>query len=162
MGDHHTTGSDGAELERSDNVTIVAETFGGRAPTATVSSLKSENSTEQLICKTPQQKTKRSTLDRRSKSSKKAEKVTSRSVQASAGSDGGDKSRRRLVVFLGLCQVMLGALLVGAGAMAVVRGSALSRVGAGLWAGCVAVVAGVIGVMAGINDCYNLPSRHQG
>lgn len=133
-----------------ENVTIVPENFANRAPTATVSSLKSEDSTEQLICKTPLKKVR-----------KLKESVTSKSVEA--GSDGGTKaSSRRLVVFLGLGQVVLGALLVGAGALAVVKGAALSRVGAGLWAGCVAVVAGVVGVLAGINDCYGLNSGSNG
>ncbi|KAG6458333.1 hypothetical protein O3G_MSEX010790 [Manduca sexta] len=109
-----------------------------RAPTATVSSLKSEDSTEHLICKTPQ----------------KVKEVKEPSVTKS--DDASDKNSRKLVVFLGLAQVVLGALLVGAGAVAVVKGAALSRVGAGLWAGCVSVVAGVVGVLAGINDCYGL------
>ncbi|XP_060803068.1 uncharacterized protein LOC106133132 [Amyelois transitella] len=100
----------------------------------TVSSLKSDHSTEQLICKTPQ----------------KVKSVSSKSVASERN------GRRRIVVFLGLGQVVLGALLLGAGAMAVVKGAALSRVGAGLWAGCAAVVAGVVGVLAGINDCYGL------
>lgn len=138
------------ELRSSvENVTIVAENFANRAPTATVSSLKSEDSTEQLICKTPLKKVR-----------KIKESVTSKSVEA--GSDGGTRSSRRLVVFLGLGQVVLGALLVGAGALAVVKGAALSRVGAGLWAGCVAVVAGVVGVLAGINDCYGLNGGNNG
>lgn len=119
---------------------------GGSAPTATVSSLKSEDSTEQLICKTPQNKTKNI-------KEVKELSVTSKSVEAGSDEQPG---RRRIVVFLGLAQVVLGALLVGAGALAVVKGAALSRVGAGLWAGCVAVVAGVVGVLAGINDCYGL------
>ncbi|KAM3956950.1 uncharacterized protein ACR2FA_009072 [Aphomia sociella] len=133
------------EDEKSENVTILAENYG-RAPTATVSSLKSEDSTEQLICKTPQ---------KTAKDVKKTKKqsVSSKSVEAGSDDSGG---RHRLVVFLGLGQVILGALLVGAGAVAVVKGAALSRVGAGLWAGCVAVVAGVVGVLAGINDCYGL------
>ncbi|CAB3223523.1 unnamed protein product [Arctia plantaginis] len=117
--------------------------------TATVSSLKSENSTEQLICKTPQKKNKKVKDDK----VKDKRSVCSKSVEA-----GSDESSapRRLVVFLGLAQVVLGALLVGSGALAVVKGAALARVGAGLWAGCVAVVAGVVGVLAGINDCYGL------
>lgn len=127
----------------------VANTFN-RAPTATVSSLKSEDSTEQLICKTPQKNAKKSV---------KKQSVSSKSVEAGSDEDNG---RRRLVVFLGLAQVVLGALLVGAGAMAVVKGAALSRVGAGLWAGCVAVVAGVVGVLAGINDCYGLNAGASG
>ncbi|XP_045497575.1 uncharacterized protein LOC123695711 [Colias croceus] len=127
------------ELERSstENVTVVTGNF------PTVSSLKSEDSTEQLICKTPQKSTK----------SKKGKSVSSKSVEA--GSDDGGGSRR-IVVFLGLSQVVLGVLLVGGGALAVVKGAALSRVGAGLWSGCIAVVAGVVGVIAGINDCYGL------
>ncbi|XP_038212289.1 uncharacterized protein LOC119832657 [Zerene cesonia] len=127
------------ELERSstENVTVVTGNF------PTVSSLKSEDSTEQLICKTPQKTTK----------SKKGKSVSSKSVEA--GSDDGQGSRR-IVVFLGLSQVVLGVLLVGGGALAVVKGAALSRVGAGLWSGCIAVVAGVVGVIAGINDCYGL------
>ncbi|XP_049868647.1 uncharacterized protein LOC126368622 [Pectinophora gossypiella] len=115
-----------------------------RAPTATVSSLKSEDSTEQLICKPKVKKIK----------SVKGPSVTSKSVEA--GSDDTPPRRKRLVVWLGLAQVVLGALLVGGGALGVVRGAALARVGAGLWAGCVAVVAGVVGVLAGINDCYGL------
>ena len=126
-----------------------ADTYDARVTTATVSSLKSEDSTEQLICKTPQKKVKQVTKDK---------SVTSKSVEA--GSD--EPTRRRLVVFLGLGQVVLGALLVGAGALAVVKGAALSRVGAGLWAGCVAVVAGVVGVLAGINDCYGLNGGSNG
>ncbi|XP_052759300.1 uncharacterized protein LOC113515328 [Galleria mellonella] len=133
------------EHEKSGNVTILAENYG-RAPTATVSSLKSEDSTEQLICKSPQ---------KTAKDVKKTKKQSVSSKSVEAGSDNGG-SRQRLVVFLGLGQVILGALLVGAGAVAVVKGAALSRVGAGLWAGCVAVVAGVVGVLAGINDCYGL------
>lgn len=131
-----------ADAERVD-------TYDARVTTATVSSLKSEDSTEQLICKTPQKKVKKVTKDK---------SVSSKSVEA--GSDEPD--RRRLVVFLGLGQVVLGALLVGAGALAVVKGAALSRVGAGLWAGCVAVVAGVVGVLAGINDCYGLNAASSG
>ncbi|XP_026746842.1 uncharacterized protein LOC113508081, partial [Trichoplusia ni] len=127
-----------------------ADTYDARVTTATVSSLKSEDSTEQLICKTPQNKIK--------KVIKKDKSVSSKSVEA--GSD--EPAKRRLVVFLGLGQVVLGALLVGAGALAVVKGAALSRVGAGLWAGCVAVVAGVVGVLAGINDCYGLNSGSNG
>ncbi|XP_037872787.1 uncharacterized protein LOC101740212 [Bombyx mori] len=111
-------------------------------PTATVSSL---DSTELLICKSPQDEIKKP------KKSVK-ESVSSKSVEAGSGVHSG----RKLVVFLGLGQVVLGALLVGAGAFAVVKGAALSRVGAGLWAGCVAVVSGVVGVLAGINDCYGL------
>ncbi|XP_047024042.1 uncharacterized protein LOC124633007 [Helicoverpa zea] len=126
-----------------------ADTYDARATTATVSSLKSEDSTEQLICKTPQKKVNKV---------KKDKSVSSKSVEA--GSD--EPTRRRLVVFLGLAQVVLGALLVGAGALAVVKGAALSRVGAGLWAGCVAVVAGVVGVLAGINDCYGLNAGANG
>ncbi|XP_053607439.1 uncharacterized protein LOC128673544 [Plodia interpunctella] len=106
----------------------------------TVSSLKSDHSTEQLICKSPQKNVKKS--------------VSSKSVEARSEKENG--GRRRIVVFLGLGQVVLGALLLGAGAMAVVKGAALSRVGAGLWAGCAGVVAGVVGVLAGINDCYGL------
>ncbi|KAI5634870.1 hypothetical protein NE865_12447 [Phthorimaea operculella] len=117
-----------------------------RAPTATVSSLKSEDSTEQLIAK-PKVKKIRQSVPKVPKS-------------VEAGSDSTKTSKnKRLVVWLGLGQVVLGALLVGAGAVAVVKGAALARVGAGLWAGCVAVVAGVVGVLAGINDCYGL---HQG
>lgn len=110
------------------------------APTATVSSLKSQDSTEHLISSAKDVK-------------EKTQSVTSKSVEAGSEAPNG---RRRLVVLLGLGQVVLGALLVGAGALAVVKGAALSRVGAGLWAGCVAVVAGVVGVLAGINDCYGL------
>ncbi|XP_072932331.1 uncharacterized protein [Epargyreus clarus] len=126
------------ELERSstENVTVLTNF-------PTVSSFKSEDSTEQLICKTPQKPS----------SAKKGRSVSSKSAEA--GSDEGNGAKR-LVVFLGLSQVVLGALLVGAGALSVVKGAALSRVGAGLWAGCVAVVAGVVGVLAGINDCYGL------
>lgn len=126
------------ELEKSstENVTVVTGNF------PTVSSLKSEDSTEQLICKTPQKLPKK----------KSCKSVSSKSVEAGGDEDGP----RRVVVFLGLAQVVLGALLVGAGALAVVKGASLSRVGAGLWAGCVAVVAGVVGVLAGINDCYGL------
>ncbi|CAK1546892.1 unnamed protein product [Leptosia nina] len=116
----------------TENVTLVTGNF------PTVSSLKSEDSTEQLICKTPQK-------------SEKRKSVSSKSVEA--GSDEG-LAARRSVVLLGLTQVVLGVLLVGGGALAVVKGAALSRVGAGLWAGCVAVVAGVVGIVAGINDCY--------
>ncbi|XP_063534142.1 uncharacterized protein LOC134744300 isoform X1 [Cydia strobilella] len=119
-------------------------------PTATVSSLKSEDSTEQLICKTPQEKVKNVKKDKQSVSSKSVE---AGSVRA---------TKKKLVVFLGLGQVILGALLVGAGALAVVKGAALSRVGAGLWAGCVAVVAGVVGLLAGINDCYGLNGVNNG
>ena len=100
---------------------------------------KSEDSTEQLICKTPQKNDKKSV-----KSVKSAKSVRS------------EGSSKRIVVFLGLGQVFLGVLLVGSGALAVVKGASLSRVGAGLWSGCVAVVAGVVGVLAGINDCYGL------
>lgn len=123
--------------------------YDARATTATVSSLKSENSTEQLICKTPQKKNKKV----KDEKVKDKQSVSSKSVEA--GSDE-PSAPRRLVVFLGLAQVVLGALLVGSGALAVVKGAALARVGAGLWAGCVAVVAGVVGVLAGINDCYGL------
>lgn len=128
----------------TDDSALSAETYP--RPTATVSSLKSEDSTEQLICKTPQDKIKNE------------KSITSKSVEA--GSVKVD--RRKLVVFLGLGQVVLGALLVGAGAMAVVKGAALARVGAGLWAGCVAVVAGVVGLLAGINDCYGLNGPSNG
>lgn len=120
-----------------------------RAPTATVSSLKSEDSTERLICASP----------RRAPNSEKAKSVTSKSAEA--GSDGAP-ARRRSVVVLGLAQVVLGALLVGAGAVAALRGAALARAGAGLWAGCVAVVAGVVGVLAGIDDCYGLHRAQDG
>ncbi|CAG9584308.1 unnamed protein product [Danaus chrysippus] len=106
----------------------------------TVSSLQSEDSTEQLICKTPQKVSKQ-----------KRERSVEKSVDGGS-EDGG----RRGVVLLGLTQVVLGALLLGAGALAVVKGASLSRVGAGLWSGCMAVVAGVVGVLAGINDCYGL------
>lgn len=128
------------ELEKSstENVTVVTNF-------PTVSSLKSEDSTEQLICKTPQKPPKK-------KSGKPS--VSSKSVEA--GSEKDNAGGSRVVVLLGLAQVLLGAALVGAGALAVVKGASLSRVGAGLWAGCVAVVAGVVGVLAGINDCYGL------
>lgn len=106
----------------------------------TVSSLKSEDSTEQLICKTPQKVSKQ-----------KRERSVAKSVDS-----GSENGGRRGVVLLGLMQVLLGALLLGAGALAVVKGASLSRVGAGLWSGCMAVVAGVVGVLAGINDCYGL------
>lgn len=129
------------EPSSSENVTIVAGEFPNAA---TVSSLKSEDSTEQLICKTPQKS---------AKPPKKECSVSSKSVEAGSDEGAGGK---RLVVLLGLSQVVLGALLVGAGAVAVVKGAALSRVGAGLWAGCIAVVTGVVGVLAGINDCYGL------
>ncbi|KAL0840822.1 hypothetical protein ABMA28_014630, partial [Loxostege sticticalis] len=135
----------------SETVTIVPKDAFD-APTATVSSLKSEDSTEQLICKTPLKNVK--------KLSAKKQSVSSKSVEA--GSDEGKGKGRRVVVLLGLAQVALGALLVGAGALAVVKGAALSRVGAGLWAGCVAVVAGVVGVLAGINDCYGLNGDNNG
>lgn len=114
--------------------------FTPAPPTATVSSLKSEDSTEHLIA------------DKKTKEVKE-QSVTSKSAEAGSDEPPG---KRRAVVFLGLAQVVLGAMLVGAGALAVVKGAALSRVGAGLWAGCVAVVAGVVGVLAGINDCYGL------
>ncbi|CAH0719688.1 unnamed protein product, partial [Brenthis ino] len=117
------------EKSSTENVTVVTG-----FPTV---SEKSEDSTEQLICKTPQKPQK--------------QKKSVKSV--SSKSEGGPK---RVVVFLGLSQVLLGALLVGAGALAVVKGASLSRVGAGLWAGGIAVVAGVVGVLAGINDCYGL------
>ncbi|CAH2038166.1 unnamed protein product, partial [Iphiclides podalirius] len=129
------------EPPSSESVTIVAGEFPNAA---TVSSLKSEDSTEQLICKTPQ---------KGAKPPRKECSVSSKSVEAGSDEVTGGK---RLVVLLGLSQVVLGALLVGAGALAVVKGAALSRVGAGLWAGCVAVVTGVVGVLAGINDCYGL------
>ncbi|XP_068632074.1 uncharacterized protein [Battus philenor] len=135
------------EPSSSENVTVVAGEF---ANVATVSSLKSEDSTEQLISKTPQKSTK---------VPKKECSVSSKSVEAGSDEDTGGN---RLVVLLGLSQVVLGALLVGAGALAVVKGAALSRVGAGLWAGCVAVVAGVVGVLAGINDCYGLNGENNG
>ncbi|XP_028162028.1 uncharacterized protein LOC114354009, partial [Ostrinia furnacalis] len=135
----------------TETVTIVPKDAFD-APTATVSSLKSEDSTEQLICKTPLKNVK--------KLSAKKQSVSSKSVEA--GSDAVKGKGRRVVVFLGLGQVVLGALLVGAGAVAVVKGAALSRVGAGLWAGCVAVVTGVIGVLAGINDCYGLHGENNG
>ncbi|KAL4704611.1 hypothetical protein ACJJTC_002868 [Scirpophaga incertulas] len=113
-----------------------------RAPAAdaaaTVSSLKSEDSTEQLICKTPQKLTK--------------------SVVAKSDVGG----RRRVVVALGLAQAVLGALLVGAGAAALARGAALARAGAGLWAGGAAVVAGVVGVLAGVNDCCTINAAPDG
>ncbi|KAJ8730429.1 hypothetical protein PYW07_017467 [Mythimna separata] len=138
---------------RAQNARAMADAeraeYDARLTAATVSSLKSEDSTEQLICKTPQKKPSKVTKDK---------SVSSKSVEA--GSD--EPTRRRLVVFLGLAQVVLGALLVGAGALAVVKGAALSRVGAGLWAGCVAVVAGVVGVLAGINDCYGLNAGGNG
>lgn len=130
------------ERSSSENVGLAGEL--GRAPTATVSSLKSEDSTEHLICKSPPKVKKIKSI--------KEQSVTSKSVEA--GSE--TPTRKKLVVVLGLAQVVLGALLVGAGALAVARGAALARVGAGLWAGCVAVVAGVVGVLAGINDCYGL------
>lgn len=128
------------------DVTIVAETFGSKP--ATVSSLKSENSTEQLICKSPQKKVKKS-IDCK----------VGNAGGGSAGSAGADKCRRRTVLSLGVCQVVLGALLVCAGGVAVVRGAALSRVGAGLWAGAVGVLGGVVGVIAGIQDCYGAAQR---
>ncbi|XP_047517688.1 uncharacterized protein LOC125057820 [Pieris napi] len=124
------------ERSSTDNVP------GGTPNFPTVSSLKSEDSTEQLICKTPQKNTV-----------KRGVSVSSKSVEA--GSDDGNGSRR-LIVALGVAQVGLGVLLVGSGALAVVKGAALSRVGAGLWAGGLAVVAGVVGVIAGLNDCYAL------
>ncbi|CAK1595709.1 unnamed protein product [Parnassius mnemosyne] len=136
------------EPSSSENVTIVAGEFPNAA---TISSLKSEDSTEQLICKTPQKETKAP--------KKKECSVSSKSVEAGSDEDVGGK---RLVVFLGLSQVVLGALLVGAGALAVVKGAALSRVGAGIWAGCIAVIAGVVGVLAGINDCYGLNRASNG
>ncbi|XP_045771372.1 uncharacterized protein LOC123871552 isoform X1 [Maniola jurtina] len=131
------------ELEKSstENVTVVTGNF------PTVSSLQSEDSTEQLICKTPQKLPKKKS----GKSIEKKPSVSSKSVEAGSVSGG-----TRVVVLLGLSQVVLGAALVGAGALAVVKGASLSRVGAGLWAGCIAVVAGVVGVLAGINDCYGL------
>ncbi|XP_026318400.1 uncharacterized protein LOC113229118 [Hyposmocoma kahamanoa] len=136
------------ERSSSENVGMAGEL--GRAPTATVSSLKSEDSTEHLICKSPPKVKKIKSI--------KEQSVTSKSVEA--GSE--TPTRKRLVVVLGLAHVVLGALLVGAGALGVARGAALARVGAGLWAGCVAVVAGVVGVLAGINDCYGLSSGANG
>lgn len=122
-----------------------------RAPAATVSSLKSQDSTEQLICKSPQEKTKKV---------KSEKSVTSKSVEATGSVK--EKSGKKLVAFLGLGQVLLGTLLLGAGAVAIVKGAALSRVGAGLWAGCIAVVAGVVGVLAGVTDCYGLHGSENG
>ncbi|XP_052740152.1 uncharacterized protein LOC112051460 [Bicyclus anynana] len=131
------------EKSSAETVTVVTGNF------PTVSSLKSEDSTEQLICKTPQKPVKK-------KSAKPS--VSSKSVEA--GSEQG--AGTRAVVLLGLAQVALGAALVAAGALAVVKGASLSRVGAGLWAGCVAVVAGVVGVLAGINDCYGINNSSGG
>ncbi|XP_045535602.1 uncharacterized protein LOC106721373 [Papilio machaon] len=136
------------EPSSSENVTIVAGEF---ANAATVSSLKSEDSTEQLICKTPQKNTK--------VPKKKECSVSSKSVEAGSEEGAGGK---RLVVVLGLAQVVLGALLGGVGALALVQGAALARVGAGLWAGSLSVVAGVVGVLAGINDCYGLNGAAEG
>lgn len=147
---HERTSRDAAMADKrssTETVTILPKDAFD-APTATVSSLKSEDSTEQLICKTPLKNVKKL------KANSKKQSVSSKSVEA--GSDAPPNKGRKLVVLLGLSQVVLGALLVGAGALAVVKGAALSRVGAGLWAGCVAVVAGVVGVLAGINDCYGL------
>lgn len=128
------------ELEKSSTENAIVTNF------PTVSSLKSEKSTEQLICKTPQKLPKKSAKP----------SVSSKSVEAGSEKDNGSGRGSRVVVLLGLSQLVLGVGLVGAGALAVVKGASLSRVGAGLWAGCVAVVAGVVGVLAGINDCYGL------
>ncbi|KAG7303140.1 hypothetical protein JYU34_013172 [Plutella xylostella] len=135
-----------ADPEPADHVTIVAETYGRAANT--VSSLKSEDSTEQLICKSPPKKAPKV---------KKEKSLRSKSVEPSVTSDA--VRARRLVVALGLAQLVLGALLAGGGALAVLKGAALARVGAGLWAGCVAVVAGVVGLLAGISDCYGVEGK---
>ncbi|CAG9092910.1 unnamed protein product [Plutella xylostella] len=135
-----------ADPEPADHVTIVAETYGHAANT--VSSLKSEDSTEQLICKSPPIKAPKV---------KKEKSLRSKSVEPSVTSDA--VRARRLVVALGLAQLVLGALLAGGGALAVLKGAALARVGAGLWAGCVAVVAGVVGLLAGISDCYGVEGK---
>ncbi|VVD01282.1 unnamed protein product [Leptidea sinapis] len=107
-------------------------------------SVKSEDSTEQLICKTPQ----------------KSKGLSVSSKSAEAGSSGG-RPRRRLVV-LGAAQALLGAALVSGGALGVVKGAALARVGAGLWAGGAALAAGVVGVLAGVHECYGLDGSTSG
>ncbi|XP_077297440.1 uncharacterized protein LOC143919122 [Arctopsyche grandis] len=170
-----TESSSDNERSSSENVTIIAETFSDIAPSTTLSSVQSDDSAKQLICKTPQSpKSKpKHNIDMKSatvesefvesmdKSRHSPETMCSKSILTSLHSDISlrDHSERRpsrLILYLGIAQLLVGVLMVIAGGLVIIHEASLSRTGAGLWAGCLAIATGILGVLAGINDCYGL------
>lgn len=170
-----SSGTD-SENERpsSENTTIIAETFSD-VPSTTLSSVKSENSTEKLIGKSQQlskNKVKDSKLNADGKfndgnvieKSRQNSDTCSKSVLTSLQSDISirDQSERRkskLILFFGVTQLLVGVGMVITGGLVMVHGGALGKSGAGFWSGCLAIITGVMGVLGGINDCYGLYER---
>lgn len=170
-----SSGTD-SENERpsSENTTIVAETFSD-VPSTTLSSVKSENSTEKLIGKSQQMnknKVKDNKMNVQGKlndgnaieKSRQNSDSCSKSVLTSLQSDISirDQSERRkskLILFFGVAQLLVGVGMVITGGLVMVHGGALGKSGAGFWSGCLAIITGVMGVLGGINDCYGLYER---
>lgn len=165
------------ERSSTENVTIIAETFSDIAPSTTLSSVQSDDSAKQLICKTPQSpKSKpKQNIDMKSatvesefvdsinadKNRHSPETICSKSILTSLHSDISIRDRRpsKLILYLGISQLLVGVLMVVAGGVVIIHEASLSRTGAGLWSGCLAIATGILGVLAGINDCYGLYDR---
>ncbi|KAF5288298.1 hypothetical protein FQR65_LT12030 [Abscondita terminalis] len=107
-------------------------------------------STEQLICKTPQDSTNSSLKSVKNDGTKKKKK---RNLNKEAMYNS--------LLYLGISQILFGLLMVVFGALVLVHEARLANLGGGLWGGGLAVLSGFAGVLAAAKNWCPLKNSAQ-
>ncbi|KAJ8915142.1 hypothetical protein NQ315_000394 [Exocentrus adspersus] len=100
-------------------------------------------STDQLICKTPQESPSNSV---------KSVKTRKRNRE---------RDNQRIVLFLGMLQFVLGLLMVAFGILVIMHRASLSQLGGGIWGGCLAMSTGVAGILTAAGSLCPLKETPQ-
>ncbi|KAF5285915.1 hypothetical protein FQA39_LY04376 [Lamprigera yunnana] len=105
-------------------------------------------STEQLICKTPQESPNSSVKSLRNEEIKQRKSNRSNNTYNS-------------LLYLGVSQILFGLLMVAFGALVLVHEAKLANLRGGLWGGCLSVVSGTTGVLAAAKSWCPLKNNAQ-
>ncbi|KAJ8984668.1 hypothetical protein NQ317_015759 [Molorchus minor] len=107
-----------------------------------MNTLSTKLSTDQLICKSPQE----------------SPSVSVKSVKT--GKCQG-MERQRVVLYLGGLQFLLGFMMVAFGILAIMHKASLSQLGGGIWGGCLAMSTGVAGILTAAGSLCPLKTTPQ-
>lgn len=117
--------------------------------------MSTQLSTEQLICKSPQDSS-------RTNSSVNSSIKGGSTPQVKKIESNQKKSEGfNVVLYTGLMQVLFGFLMVVFGVLVILHDASLSQIGGGLWGGCLATATGVVGILASAKQLCPLKETPQ-
>ncbi|XP_063917202.1 uncharacterized protein LOC135132914 [Zophobas morio] len=125
--------------EQKDCVEVVEENNNVNDNKNSMNTISSKLSTDQLICKSPQESP--------GSSVQSVEKIV-------VGDDGS-------LLCLGLLQFIFGFFMVVFGALVIQYDASLAQLGGGIWAGCLSMATGIIGILASAREWCPLKSTPQ-